>query len=128
MQKILKNKNNTKQKTYQNKKSTQNFGDITYTEKTRAVIKIEDGCNNFCSYCIIPYARGRVRSRKIENIICEIHKVANMGIKEIVLTGIQIASYGIDLRGKVELIDLLEEINKVNRYRQNKITVQQNQD
>lgn len=89
------------------------FGNTTYTEKTRAVVKIEDGCNNFCTYCIIPYARGRVRSRKIENVLKEIEQIAKNGIKEIVLTGIQIAEYGKDLEEKIELIDLLERINKI---------------
>ena len=70
------------------------FGNTTYTEKTRAVIKIEDGCDNFCTYCIIPYARGgRIRSRSIENIINEIKEITKLGIKEVVLTGIQIAAY-----------------------------------
>lgn len=89
------------------------FGDITYTEKTRAVIKIQDGCDRFCSYCIIPYARGRVRSRKPENIISEITKIAKEGIKEIVITGIHIASYGKDFKTEYRLIDLLEELNKI---------------
>lgn len=90
------------------------FGKTSYTEKTRAVIKIQDGCNNFCTYCIIPYARGRVRSRRLDNIIEEIKEIAKEGIKEVVLTGIQIASYGEDLEGNIRLIDLLEEINKIN--------------
>ena len=89
------------------------FGDITYTEKTRAVIKIQDGCDRFCSYCIIPYARGRVRSRKPEHIISEIEKIAQNGIKEVVITGIHIASYGKDFTNEYKLIDLLEEINKI---------------
>ena len=96
------------------------FGNITFSEKTRAVIKIQDGCDRFCSYCIIPYARGRVRSRKPENIISEITQIASKGIKEVVITGIHIASYGKDfIMCKDEkirnyrLIDLLEEINKI---------------
>lgn len=103
------------------------FGEVTYTEKTRAVIKVQDGCNQFCSYCLIPYARGRVRSRKPEWVISEVTRIAEKGIKEVVLTGIHIASYGKDytrdtisnsFKYKVEkneffLIDLLEEINKV---------------
>ena len=60
------------------------YGCITYTEKARTTIKIQDGCNNFCSYCLIPYARGRVRSRNKENILEEARKIANEGIKEIV--------------------------------------------
>ena len=89
------------------------MGQITYTEKTRAVIKVQDGCNQFCSYCIIPYARGRVRSRKIENVVKEIKKIAERGIKEVVITGIHLASYGKDFNDGTSLIDLLEEINKI---------------
>ncbi len=89
------------------------LGEITYTEKMRAVIKVQDGCDRFCSYCIIPYARGRVRSRKPENIIAEIEKIAQKGIKEVVITGIHIASYGKDFKEKYQLIDLLEEINQI---------------
>ena len=94
-------------------KEYKDFGKTTYTEKVRAFIKIQDGCNNFCSYCIIPYARGRVRSRKIENIVNEIKDIAQKGIKEIVITGIHIASYGIDFKEEIGLIDLLKEINNI---------------
>ena len=89
------------------------FGNVTYTEKTRAVIKVQDGCDRFCSYCIIPYARGRVRSRKSESILSEIKKIAEEGIKEVVITGIHVASYGKDFKEDYKLIDLLEEINKI---------------
>ena len=90
------------------------LGTTTYTEKTRAVIKIQDGCDRFCSYCLIPYARGHIRSRKIENVIEEIKKVVEEGINEVVITGIHIASYGRDFKGgNIGLIDLLEEINKI---------------
>lgn len=89
------------------------YGCITYTEKARTTIKIQDGCNNFCSYCLIPYARGRVRSRNKENILEEARKIANEGIKEIVLTGIHIASYGKDFNEEYELVDLLEDLNKI---------------
>ena len=84
------------------------LGETTYTEKTRAVIKVQDGCDRFCSYCIIPYARGRVRSREPEKIIGEIEKIAQKGIKEVVITGIHIASYGKDFKEEYQLIDLLE--------------------
>ena len=94
-------------------KEFEEMGEITYTEKTRAVIKVQDGCEQFCSYCIIPYARGRVRSRKIENVIKEIEQIAKKGIKEVVITGIHLASYGKDFKDGTSLIDLLEEINKV---------------
>ncbi len=90
------------------------FGTITYTEKTRAVIKVQDGCNNFCSYCIIPYAKGRVRSRDLESIVSEIKSIVKKGLQEVVITGIHIASYGIDFKdSNIRLIDLLEEINKI---------------
>ena len=89
------------------------FGCVTYTEKTRAVIKVQDGCDRFCSYCIIPYARGRVRSREPESVINEITEIAKKGIKEVVITGIHVASYGKDFEREFRLIDLLEEINKI---------------
>lgn len=72
------------------------FGAVTFTEKTRAVIKVQDGCDRFCSYCIIPYARGHIRSRSPEQVVSEISKIAQMGIKEVVITGIHLASYGRD--------------------------------
>ena len=89
------------------------FGSVTYTEKTRAVIKVQDGCDRFCTYCIIPYARGRVRSRNPESVIKEISEIAKDGIKEVVITGIHIASYGKDFNNGYKLINLLEEINKI---------------
>lgn len=89
------------------------FGSITYTEKTRAVIKVQDGCDRFCSYCIIPYARGRVRSRPAESVIEEVKQISMNGIKEVVITGIHVASYGRDLQNNYKLIDLLEDINKI---------------
>lgn len=105
-------------------------------EHTRAYIKIQDGCNQFCSYCVIPYARGRVRSRRAEDIIREITGMAKNGYREIVLTGIHISSYGIDFdeeawkrgesvsvlkedeerrdySGSSKLIDLLERIHDI---------------
>ena len=85
------------------------LGTTTYTEKTRAVIKIQDGCDRFCSYCLIPYARGHIRSRKIENVIEEIKKVVEEGINEVVITGIHIASYGRDFKGEnISLSDAVE--------------------
>ncbi len=89
------------------------FGVTDYTEKTRAVIKVQDGCDRFCSYCIIPYARGHIRSRKIQNVVEEIKTIAQKGIKEVVITGIHVASYGRDIKENIGLIDLLEEINKI---------------
>ena len=94
------NKNKKSTETIVSDVATQNefidFGDVTFTEKNRAVIKVQDGCNMFCTYCIIPYARGRIRSRKIESVVSEISKIASQGIKEVVITGIHIASYGKD--------------------------------
>ena len=95
------------------KKEFEDMGQITYTEKTRAVIKVQDGCNQFCSYCIIPYARGRVRSRKMDSIIQEITQIAQKGIKEVVITGIHVASYGRDFGNENGLIELLEKINEI---------------
>ena len=80
-------------------------------EHTRAFVKIQDGCNQFCSYCIIPFARGRVRSRKPESIMEEVRNLAKNGYKEIVLTGIHLTSYGIP--GEIELIDIVEMIDEV---------------
>ena len=94
-------------------KEYKEFGNITYTEKTRAVIKVQDGCDRFCSYCIIPYARGRVRSRNYKEIINEITSIAKKEIKEVVITGIHIASYGKDFEEDYRLINLLEDINKI---------------
>ena len=89
------------------------YGCITVTERARTEIKIQDGCNNFCTYCAIPFARGRVRSRKKENILKEVETIVKQGIKEIVLTGIHIASYGKDLEEDYKLIDLLEDLNEI---------------
>ena len=89
------------------------YGCVTYTERARTEIKIQDGCNNFCTYCAIPFARGRIRSRKKENVIKEVETLAKKGIKEIVLTGIHIASFGKDFEEDYKLIDLLEDLNKI---------------
>ncbi len=89
------------------------YGCITYTDRDRTEIKIQDGCNNFCTYCLIPYARGRIRSRKKDNILKEAEELAKKGIKEIVLTGIHIASFGKDFDEEYKLIDLLEDLNKI---------------
>ena len=94
-------------------KEFEDMGQISYTEKIRAVIKVQDGCNQFCSYCIIPYARGRVRSRNAESIIKEITQIAQNGIKEVVITGIHVASYGRDFGNENGLIELLEKINEI---------------
>ncbi len=73
------------------------------SEHTRAYIKIQDGCNQFCSYCIIPYTRGRIRSRAIEDVVDEVRRLADNGYKEVVLTGIHLSSYGRDT-GKETLV------------------------
>ena len=80
---------------------------------TRAYIKIQDGCNQFCSYCIIPYVRGRIRSREPEDIIEEITRLSADGIKEVVLTGIHISSYGMDKENGVNLLELIKHISKI---------------
>ena len=100
---------------------------VSTMEKTRAFIKIQDGCNRFCSYCIIPYVRGRVRSRNEDEILDEISKLSKAGYKEIVLTGIHISSYGTDRLDKAEdvykllplasLIKAIGEITGIERIR-----------
>lgn len=92
-----------------------NFEPLTIshmTERTRAHIKISDGCDNFCSYCIIPYTRGRVRSRALVDIVEEAERLAISGVQEVVLTGIHISSYGKDLEN-VSLIDLIERVAEI---------------
>lgn len=85
----------------------------SYSSKTRAFVKIEDGCTEFCTYCIIPYARGPVRSRPAESIKKEVEKLAENGFKEIVLTGIHLASYGKDTK-KENLLDIIRLVSSVN--------------
>ena len=84
-------------------------------EHVRAYIKVQDGCNQFCTYCIIPYARGRVRSREKENILKEVQKLAEAGYKEVVLTGIHLSSYGVDFKDekKETLLSLIQAVNEV---------------
>ena len=85
----------------------------SYKDKTRAFLKIQDGCNNFCSYCLIPFARGGVCSKEPKKVIEEIKKLVEHGFKEVTLSGIQIALYGNDLEDSWDLISLLEEIDKI---------------
>ncbi|MBQ7629794.1 MAG: MiaB/RimO family radical SAM methylthiotransferase, partial [Selenomonadaceae bacterium] len=87
-------------------------------QRTRAFLKIEDGCNNFCAYCIIPYLRGRVRSRSLENIRAECEELATAGYREIVLTGIHIGAYGQDFKKKISLVDAIKTVlETANPYR-----------
>lgn len=91
-----------------------------YQDKTRAFLKIQDGCNNFCSYCLIPFARGAVCSKDPEIVINEVKELARHGFKEIILSGIDISSYGAELEGDWSLLRILKEIDKiegVNRIR-----------
>ena len=94
-------------------KEYEEFRVLKHKEHTRAFIKIQDGCNQFCSYCIIPYTRGRVRSRSIEEIEKEVRDLVNAGYKEVILTGIHISSYGLDFEEKIQLIELVEKVAKV---------------
>ena len=91
-------------------------------DHTRAFIKVQDGCNQFCSYCIIPYTRGRVRSRRPEDIEHEVRGIAEAGYKEIVLTGIHLSSYGVDFKDEQQenlltLIKRLDQIPGIERLR-----------
>lgn len=88
-------------------------------EHTRAYVKVQDGCNQFCSYCIIPYTRGRVRSRRLQDVYEEVSRLANAGYQEVVLTGIHLSSYGVDLEEEtlLELIERIHEIEGIRRIR-----------
>lgn len=92
----------------------------SWTEHTRAVLKVQDGCNQFCSYCIIPYARGRIRSLPVKKAVEQVQALVSQGFQEIVLTGIHISSYGKDLKerenqeGKKEdLLSLIQAVHQV---------------
>jgi MiaB-like protein len=110
----------------------ENLSVTSYTKNTRAFVKIQDGCDRYCSYCIIPYTRGRIRSRNISDIVREVQSLSDNGYKEVVLTGIHIASYGKDLKkskdklipiidsqkddfiqADISLIDVIEEVSKI---------------
>lgn len=84
-----------------------------YQDKTRAFLKIQDGCNRFCAYCLIPYTRGAVCSKDFNKVIEEVKSLASHGFKEIILSGIHTASYGVDLEEKVSVIDILEAIENI---------------
>ncbi len=82
-------------------------------EHTRAYIKVQDGCNQFCTYCIIPYVRGRVRSRTVEDVLDEVRTLAGNGYQEVVLTGIHLSSYGIDFDGNRHLLSLIQAVHQI---------------
>ena len=86
-------------------------------EHTRAYIKVQDGCNQFCTYCIIPYARGRVRSREMQDVVREVRTLADNGYQEVVLTGIHLSSYGIDFDGQRHLSDLIRAVHEIEGIR-----------
>ncbi len=94
-------------------RSYEEWGGSAYSEKSRVEIKVQDGCDRYCSYCIIPYARGPVRSRTIDDVYKEILEVTKNNIQEIVLTGIHISSYGKDISKEIRLIDLLEKVQDI---------------
>ncbi len=83
------------------------------SDNTRAFIKIQDGCNMYCTYCIIPYARGQIRSRPLKDIVSEVARLVSFGYKEVVLTGIHLASYGRDLREKLDLAMVIEALSDI---------------
>ena len=106
----------TKQKHVLNINQTKEYEELAINhtaEHVRAYIKVQDGCNQFCSYCIIPYARGRVRSRRFENVIAEVERLAANGFKEVVLTGIHLSSYGVDFEEATGLLELIQAVNAV---------------
>ncbi|MEG6614838.1 tRNA (N(6)-L-threonylcarbamoyladenosine(37)-C(2))-methylthiotransferase MtaB [Peptococcaceae bacterium 1198_IL3148] len=87
---------------------------VTESGKTRAFIKVQEGCNNYCAYCIIPYARGPLRSRSLTNVVEEVHKLVKEGFKEVVLTGIHTGAYGLDFKDGTELSTLIKELVHIN--------------
>ena len=93
-------------------KEYENLSLTKTAEHTRAYVKVQDGCNQFCSYCIIPYTRGRVRSRNLQDVYEEVKKLAEAGYQEVVLTGIHLSSYGVDLE-KENLLTLIEKIHEI---------------
>jgi len=113
---INKFKNNKKQIIDATNEGTLEKEIITsFSEKTRAILKIEDGCRNFCSYCLIPFARGKITSKPIKQVINEATQTAKNGYKEIVLTGIHLSSYGKDL-DNVDLADAINAVNEIEQY------------
>ena len=103
---------------YSGTEDFENLSCTQFRDKTRAFVKIQDGCNQFCSYCIIPYVRGRVRSRRPEDVADEVRRLAENGYREVVLTGIHLSSYGIDLgTSLLELIKAVHETEGIERIR-----------
>ena len=100
-------------------KEYENLSLTKTAEHTRAYVKVQDGCNQFCSYCIIPYTRGRVRSRNLQDVYEEVKKLADAGYQEVVLTGIHLSSYGVDLEEEnlLTLIEKIHEIHGIERIR-----------
>ena len=94
----------------------------SHTERTRAYIKIEDGCDQYCTYCIIPYVRGHVRSRPIDDIVREVRSLTETGITEVVLTGINMSAYGSDLSDDINLSHVINEICKVDKVKRIRIS------
>ncbi len=103
--------------------SFEHFNVLEFTSQTRAFIKIQDGCNNFCSYCIIPYVRGDIRSKNFSNVVKEAKDLANNGHSEIVLTGIHTGSYNCEGKDLVDLIKELAKIDKIKRIRLSSIEI-----
>lgn len=102
-----------------NKKDFDEFN-LHFSKRTRATLKIQDGCNNFCSYCIVPFTRGKSRSSHLENVLSNVRDYINNGYKEIVFSGIHLGLWGLDFSEKLKLVDLLREIEKLDnmpRYR-----------
>ena len=102
-------------------------------EHVRAYIKVQDGCNQFCTYCIIPFARGRVRSRSVEDILGEVRALAEKGYKEVVLTGIHLSSYGVDFKDEnTNLLSLIQAVHQISGIRRirldlwNRVLLQKN--
>lgn len=91
----------------------ESLGITKTSENTRAYLKVQDGCNQFCTYCIIPFARGRIRSRELAEVVEEVKILASNGIKEVVLTGIHLSSYGVDFAKEPRLLQLIEAVNLV---------------
>ncbi|MEG1222111.1 MAG: tRNA (N(6)-L-threonylcarbamoyladenosine(37)-C(2))-methylthiotransferase MtaB [Bacilli bacterium] len=114
IEEFLKNKERIVDIDHDNRSFTyDNMPSIQFSEKTRAYVKIQDGCDNFCSYCLIPFVRGKSRSREPQYIIEEIKDLIKNGYKEIVFTGIDVASYGKDLKEQISFSDLLEKILEI---------------